>query len=71
MKIIPSYALDLFFGFNSTYIVHFKGCLTPIAIGNFIYYRIEEIMSKMTKKQLMHFNEFMETNPLQIHEYNQ
>ena len=71
MRLIDSNALDSFFFYISHKSRELKEVITPHHIGDFTYYDCEDIIKELKPKAKRHFVEFLERNPIQVHEYNE
>lgn len=71
MKLINSHVLDRFFFYSSHHSSLFKQLLTFNEIGDFVYYDCEEIRKNLKPKAREHFDEFIERNKMEVHEYGE
>lgn len=70
MKIISSGALDRFFFYSSNRSMLIKQMIQFYEIGDFVYYDCDEIRGVLKPKAKALFDDFLQRNPFQVHEYH-
>lgn len=71
MRLINSHVLDRFFFYSLHHSSLFKQLLTFHEIGNFVYYDCDEIRENLKPKAREYFDEFIERNKMEVHEYGE
>lgn len=71
MRLISSFAIDRFFVFISQISREVKIKCKWYQEGDFIYYDVEEVKKVLKPKAKRAFDDFVERNKMEIHEYGE